>query len=109
MEGMETVTTVRRVDQPVKVTDNGIRSFVPPTFCFDLHDASGVLVDTVSQLIMDAPEQRGLRDFEALALLDRFGLLAIGLISEYDSGPQAQGVPGKRFSIERCVNNFEPP
>jgi hypothetical protein len=92
-----------QVDEPVKVTDNGVRSFIPPTFCFDLHNAAGQLVDTVSQVVIDVFEQRGLRDFDAVAWLDQSRLWALGSISEYDAGPEAR-VPGKRFTIDRCVN-----
>jgi hypothetical protein len=92
-----------RVDEPVEVSDNGVRSFIPPTFCFELHNTAGRLVDTVSQLIIEAPEHRGLRDFDALAVLDQLSLWTLGNIAEYDAGPQAR-VLGKRFKIERCVS-----
>lgn len=95
--------TDRVVDVPVAVRDNGIRSFVPPTFCFELRAVDNQLVDTVSQLLVVAETQKGLRDFDVLALLDRFGLLALGRISEYDAGPEAM-VPGKRFLVDRCMN-----
>jgi hypothetical protein len=94
---------VRVVDEPVKITDNGVRSFLPPTFCFELRNINGHLVDTVSQLVVVAPEQEGLRDFDALALLDRFRLWALGRILEYDAGPEAR-IPGRRFEISQCVN-----
>ncbi|MFI6497988.1 hypothetical protein [Nonomuraea typhae] len=91
------------LEEPVQVSDNGVRSFIPPTLCFVLRNRSGDPVDVVSSLLitMDA---RQFRDFEALALLDQFGLWCIGSVDEYDAGPEAQA-PGRRFSIRKCLNN----
>ena len=94
------------VDAPVTVRDNGVRSFVPPTFCFELHDAvDDHLVDTVSALLITTPSlQFGFRDFEVIAFLQQHKLHALGTISSYDAGPPANEL-GKQFSIDRCVNS----
>ncbi|WP_157254617.1 hypothetical protein [Nonomuraea typhae] len=89
--------------EPVQVSDNGVRSFIPPTFCFVLRDHTGQPVDVVSSLLITM-EARQLRDYDALALLERFGLWCVGSVDEYDAGPQAQ-TPGRRFSITKCLNN----
>jgi hypothetical protein len=34
----------------VTFRDNGIRSFIPPCFCFDVVDSNGSIVATVSQI-----------------------------------------------------------
>ncbi|MDT0443517.1 SAM domain-containing protein [Streptomyces johnsoniae] len=93
--------TDEAVEQPVSVTDNGVRSFLPPTFCFDLHDRSGILVATVSGV---AWPQAGLADFEAVARLTVEGLRATGVVSEYDAGPQAR-TSGRRFLIRDTTTN----
>ena len=84
------------MDSPVEVRDNGIRSFIPPTFCFDLlNPLTGILVTTVSQLVLGAVGFSQETDFEALEILTRRQLLTTGLISDYDAGPQARE-PGRR-------------
>ncbi|MFC8447777.1 hypothetical protein [Kitasatospora sp. NPDC057223] len=91
--------TGQQVDQPVRITDNGVRSFIPPTFCFELHHESGSLVATVSEVLLAA---RNVSDFEALELLRAEGLRATGTLSEYDAGPQARQA-GLRFTIRNTV------
>lgn len=91
--------TERRVEQAVRVVDNGVRSFIPPTFCFELRDESRNLVATVSQVIW---AEENVADFDALETLRSEGLRATGTISEYDAGPQARRV-GRRFTIRNTV------
>ncbi len=84
------------VERPVRVVDNGRRSFIPPTFCFELRDAaSDAPVATVSHVVLSHPP-RG--DFDAVRHLTDEGLAATGVISRYDAGPQARE-PGLRFTI----------
>jgi hypothetical protein len=91
------------IEFPVEVRDNGVRSFIPPCFCFELRDASGNVVATVSEVVLEVPGQaEQVRDFDAVGFLDRNGLLALGNISEYNAGPQARE-PGRRFSVTGLV------
>lgn len=93
---------IRHINQPVEVLDNGLRCFIPPCFCFELRGPSGSLVATVSQLVLEAKDYQRLRDFEALDMLHRNELLALGEISDYDAGPEARE-KGRRFTIRQCV------
>jgi hypothetical protein len=54
------------------------------------------------QLVLQVTGQPQVRDFDALGILDRDKLLALGDISEYDAGPQAREA-GRRFSITGLV------
>jgi hypothetical protein len=91
----------RSIESPVEVRDNGIRSFIPPCFCFELRDVkSGNIVATVSEVLLEVAGR--VRDFDALGFLDKNKLLALGNISEYDAGHQARE-PGRRFSITGLV------
>jgi hypothetical protein len=87
--------TDQPIDQFVRVVDNGVRSFIPPTFCFDLVDESGALVATVSRISWNA---RNLSDFDAVTALQSESLGVTGIISEYDAGPQARK-SGQGFTI----------
>lgn len=87
----------QRVDRPVRISDNGVRSFLPPTFCFELRDGTDTLVATVSQVLL--PE-RSVADFELLELFAAEKLTATGVITGYDAGAQAR-VAGRRFTVER--------
>lgn len=87
------------VDEPVIVVDNGVRSFIPPTFCFELRAEDDSLVDTVSRVVL---RDADLYDFAAVEELARKGLRAAGEVHNYDAGPQAQ-IPGKSFEIDRTV------
>ncbi|WP_331736456.1 hypothetical protein OG426_54590 (plasmid) [Streptomyces canus] len=89
--------TEEQVDH-VQVSDNGVRSFIPPTFCFDLTSGSGERIATVSQIVMSD----GTADFEALKTLTRKGLRVSGTVSDYDAGPQAR-ITGRRFVIEETT------
>jgi hypothetical protein len=93
--------TEQRIDQPVKLTDNGVRSFIPPTFCFELHDETGNVIATVSQIIWT---EQGASDFEVVGRLESSCLRATGIVSEYEAGPQARQ-PGRRFAIHGVVSN----
>lgn len=84
------------IDSPVEVRDNGVRSFIPPSFCFDLRSSSGGVVATVSQIVLTV--RGNLEDFGALDFLNQNELLAVGSISEYDAGAQARE-PGRRFTV----------
>src|SRR4051812_47225335 len=91
------------IDSPVEVRDNGVRSFIPPSFCFELRSRSGDIVATVSQIVLAVPgNTQGDKDFSALDFLSQNGLLAVGNISEYDAGSQARE-PGRRFTITGLV------
>jgi hypothetical protein len=87
------------VAEPVTVADNGVRSFVPPTFCFELRDGKGELVATVSQIVMPGIE---LTDFDLITEVTRAGALLTGTITPYDAGPTARR-PGSRFTITDVV------
>jgi len=93
------------VDEPVHVTDNGVRSFIPPTFCFELRDSSGALVRTVSRLRWDTAS---LSDFDAMEELARRGVAAVGAVTEYDAGPMAR-MPGMEFAVSDTVPASPPP
>lgn len=88
--------TAQKVDQAVTVLDNGIRSFIPPNFCFELVDRSGALFAIVSEVVV--ADNTDIRDFDAVALLEREQAWATGEIEEYDAGPKAQK-NGMRFTI----------
>ena len=91
------------IDSPVRVVDNGVRSFIPPTFCFELRDEDENVVKVVSQIVLDREGSgAGARDFEALQILDREQSICVGCLSEYDAGPEAREL-GCRFSVTRCV------
>jgi hypothetical protein len=91
------------IDTPVEIRDNGIRCFMPPCFNFDLVDASGNVVATVSQVVLDVEgQEHKIIDFDAIGLLSRYGLFAMGDIVEYDAGPEARE-PGFRLSATRLV------
>ncbi len=79
--------------------DNGVRSFIPPTFCFELIDASEVLVATVSRVTWHG---RGLSDFDATTALQSESLWVTGSVSDYDAGPQARET-GRGFTITDSV------
>ncbi|MEE1738191.1 hypothetical protein [Streptomyces sp. BE147] len=92
--------TAQQVTLPVRVSDNGVRSFIPPTFCFELHDRTGTLVFTVSRVVWT---ERSTEDFDAVALLRAGRLLAAGgHIESYDAGPQARE-PGLVFTFAATV------
>ncbi|MFG3254666.1 hypothetical protein [Streptomyces sp. NPDC048172] len=93
-------TGPRAVETPVRVVDNGVRSFVPPTFCFELWDAAGNHVATVSRVVMSDPDDRELADFDAVATLGETRFL--GRIDPYDAGPDARG-QGARFTVTARV------
>ncbi|MCX4968004.1 hypothetical protein OHA98_25235 [Streptomyces sp. NBC_00654] len=92
--------TSQQVALPVRVSDNGVRSFIPPTFCFELHDRAGTLVSTVSRVVWT---ERNTEDFDAVALLRAGRVLAAGgHIDSYDAGPQARE-PGFVFTFADTV------
>ncbi|HLI89524.1 MAG TPA: hypothetical protein VKV37_12600 [Ktedonobacteraceae bacterium] len=93
---------IQEINQPVKVIDNGIRSFIPPCFCFELRDRSNSLVATVSQVALEVEGHPRLKDFEVVDLFRQNELWALGTISEYDAGPQARET-GRRFTIRQLV------
>lgn len=81
--------------------DNGVRSFVPPTFRFELVDVhDGTVVRTVSRVSLPS---LGATDDGAVAELERRQLWAAGSVSEYDVEPAGQGVKGLAFDISRTV------
>ncbi len=88
------------VDTPVLVTDNGLRSFLAPTFCFDLTDAQGRLVATVSELVL--PNDPQVVDFAALEIINQQGPWALGLITEHDVGNR-EGVLGRWFTVTQLL------
>jgi hypothetical protein len=92
----------RDINLPVKVTDNGLRSFIPPCFCFELRDHSNTLVEIVSQVVLEVADRPRLRDFEVLDMLHQNGLSTLGTISDYDAGSEARET-GRRFTILQIV------
>jgi len=87
------------IDEPVIVVDNGVRSFIPPTFCFELRAEDDSVVDTVSRVVL---READLLDFDVIEELTRKGLRATGEVRAYDAGPQARS-SGKSFEINRTV------
>ncbi|RDI50119.1 hypothetical protein [Nocardia mexicana] len=87
-----------KIVEPVRITDNGVRSFIPPTFCFELRDLGDTLVETVSRVIHGER-----RDFDVVADLRLRHMAALGRITDYDAGPQAR-VPGKQFTIDQVIH-----
>jgi hypothetical protein len=87
-----------RIDTPVVVRDNGIRSFIPPSYCFDLVDGSGDVVEVVSAIALRGQGLPDLADFDAVKYLGDNNLVALGEVAEYDAGPQARE-PGRRFTV----------
>lgn len=90
----------QRLDRPVRVSDNGVRSFIPPTFRFDLREDDGTLVATVSQVVLAEPS---LLDDELVEVFTREQLRATGTITDYDAGPEAH-TTGKRLTIDRVID-----
>ncbi|WP_326806925.1 hypothetical protein OHB04_05390 [Streptomyces sp. NBC_01775] len=110
--------SARTVPAPVRVIDNGVRSFVPPTFCFELWDEDGNHVATVSQLVMADEDDRELADFEALDALESGRgagdqVRVLGRIDPYEVGGTGDAVgaggggedrdPGARFTVTETV------
>lgn len=93
--------TEKTIDQPVRLADNGVRSFIPPTFCFDLLDETGSAIATVSQIVW---AEQGISDFEAVGRLESSNLRVTGTISEYESGTQARQ-SGRRFTIRSVTSD----
>ncbi|MBF6176475.1 hypothetical protein [Nocardia blacklockiae] len=91
----DTRGAAREITDPVTVSDNGVRNIAPPTFCFELRDGTGTLVDVVSRVVLG-----DLRDFDAVAALPPDRPAALGLVAEYDAGPQAR-TPGRQFTIRQ--------
>jgi hypothetical protein len=97
----------RTVPVPVRVVDNGVRSFVPPTFCFELWDEKGNRVATVSQVVMADEDDRELADFEALDALGPGSgaggqVRVLGRIDPYEAGGEARA-QGARFTVTETV------
>jgi hypothetical protein len=89
---------------PVSLRYNGVTSFIPPTFCFDLIDAAGETVATVSDVVIDVPSRgSAVHGLEAIEALREDGALAVGSISEYDAGATARQ-QGRRFTVLRLIN-----
>ena len=88
----------------MRVIDNGIRSFIPPTFCFELRNADDELVETVSRvgLAQESGAEFDAADLDAVEELQRRGLMARGVTEDYDAGPQAR-IAGRRFTITELV------
>jgi hypothetical protein len=91
--------TTQEIKDPVGISDNGVRSYIPPTFNFELRNSSGRLIATVSQVVWP---DRNLTDYDAVATLSADGKRAKGMLSEYDAGPQARE-SGIRFTIGDVV------
>lgn len=87
----------------VKIVDNGLRSFVPPCFCFDLH-AETEVIDTVSQIAL--PSSELLECGFSRANEGHFdpSNYHSGVIEHYEAGPR--GEQGKRFVITETVQNY---
>ena len=92
----------KAVERAVHIIDNGIRSYVPPNFCWELRDSEDRLFQIVSEV-----------DFSFLALQPTeaetiFGkliqkkILAKGVIEEYVAEPT--GKIGKRFFVREVVD-----
>lgn len=109
--------SARTVPAPVRVIDNGVRSFVPPTFCFELWDEDGNHVATVSQLVMADEDDRELADFEALDALESGRgagdqVRVLGRIDPYEVGGTGDAVgaawgrrrPGSGRALHRHGN-----
>jgi hypothetical protein len=94
------MTGQKTIDQPVTIVDNGIRSFIPPTFCFELFTDTGERVAVVSRL---EAAGSGLCDFDVLEALRGRSLRAIGLVEPYDAGPEARR-EGLRFVVRGTVD-----
>lgn len=98
----------RAIDEPVRISDNGIRSFIPPTFCFDLRNAAGELVKTVSRVVLIDPS---LSDYDAVAYLSQNHLWVTGEVTDYDAGPEARetGLSFTVRSITEAHGEVQPP
>jgi hypothetical protein len=94
------------IDRRVVVVDNGVRSFIPPNFCFELRDQDGAIVTTVSRVVLDVPRYSALEDFEALELLGRENHTVTGSVSDYDAGPEARE-QGRMFTVRSVWPPFE--
>ncbi|MDA0631859.1 hypothetical protein OUY22_00380 [Nonomuraea sp. MCN248] len=83
----------------VRIIDNGLRSFVPPCFCFELRagPGEGHLVATVSQIVLPTGEvlESGFAAGQELGLEP--GAPHDGFIEPYEAGPR--GDRGARFTV----------
>ena len=77
------------ITTPVVVRDNGVRSFIPPTFCFELVTANCEIVDTVSAVSLQgrAPP-RNVEYFDAAKYLSDSALMALVKFPNMVQGPR---------------------
>lgn len=93
------------IGKPVVLRDNGVRSFIPPTFCFELRNSDGALVGTVSKVVIETIASHlseAIADFDALDFLQQKSLGALGHTYEYDAGHQAKE-PGLCFLVTQVA------
>lgn len=88
---METIA----IDVPVTIKHNGLASFVPPCFCWDLVGASGSIVAVVSAVELDNQGDRFDNARAVEVIQKKFGS-AVGVIVEYDV-EGGSGQKGRRF------------
>jgi hypothetical protein len=85
----------RDIAMGITVRDNGVRSFVPPNYCFELVDSQGNVVDVVSEVVI---EESGEKNFDAISLLLNSDDFVTGYVEDYD--PQSpSGQQGLRLVV----------
>jgi len=90
------------ITQPVDIRDNGVRSFIPPSFCFELVAATGEILDVVSAVGFRGRDHPDLTDFEAANHLAKNGLMSLGEVSEYDAGRESREA-GRRYTVTEVI------
>ena len=84
---------VRQIREPVFLRDNGLTSFIPPCFKWELRGGAGDLLVVVSDLDLSSIDGASPRELE-----DEQSLLE-GYIEEYET---EQGAAGLRFVATTC-------
>jgi hypothetical protein len=90
-----------RIVQNILIHDNGIRTFVPPCFNWELLAEDGTIVDVVSSLVISEPRTEDI----CIEQLVRDRIRTSGEIDVYPV-ESAKGVTqeGKRYTITKIEN-----
>jgi hypothetical protein len=91
----------RNFREPVKLHNNGVRSYVPPCFCWELTSEDGQLLEVVSDLDLSHlkadPIAQSMPHDKLLYRLDKGEFLVTGFVEEYPTKPTA--ILGRRLFI----------
>lgn len=84
-----------------KIRDNGVRTFLPPCFCWELRELGGVVTDLVSEIEF-AGALGGMEKESVLSLLAQGQRLVKGW-TEASGIPETGMKPGKRLVVENIL------